>query len=111
MKALYSSPGRHKPRSSFSLHLFFTPSVSRSLQFYARISLLLLTEQYADIDSRFATKPIAALARTLKLDETMQMDKGVPYVSDSMYATAMLALLGALEVSVRRRHSRSFLER
>lgn len=31
----------------------------------------------------------------------MRMDKGVPYVSDSMYSMTLLALLGALEITVR----------
>ncbi|BGP13820.1 hypothetical protein JCM10213_006347 [Rhodosporidiobolus nylandii] len=68
-KALYLSPGKHS------------------------------SKMYGDQAAALASKPLSAIARELKLDEMLRVDKGVPYVSETMFQGALQALLGALELS------------
>ncbi|GAA6004529.1 hypothetical protein JCM10207_000919 [Rhodosporidiobolus poonsookiae] len=68
-KALYLSPGRHSGK------------------------------QYNDITMALAGKNLSRLAKELKLEDALRLGKGVPFISEEMYARALLALVGAIELS------------
>ncbi|GAA5848392.1 hypothetical protein JCM8547_004500 [Rhodosporidiobolus lusitaniae] len=46
-----------------------------------------------------STKPLAVIAKEIKLEEFMRLDKGVPYVSETMYAECLTGLFGALRLT------------
>ncbi|GAA5885334.1 hypothetical protein JCM6882_009574 [Rhodosporidiobolus microsporus] len=56
-------------------------------------------KHYNDITLGFTTKNLGAIGKGLKLDEAMRLDKGVPYVSEEMFARGLEALLGVVKVT------------
>ncbi|GAA5822994.1 hypothetical protein JCM11251_004451 [Rhodosporidiobolus azoricus] len=56
-------------------------------------------KHYNDLTLCFSTKSLAALGKELKLEEALRVDKGVPYISDEMYARTCSALLGVIKLT------------
>ncbi|GAA6037194.1 hypothetical protein JCM8097_008781 [Rhodosporidiobolus ruineniae] len=54
---------------------------------------------YDSISTCFTKVHLSAIGRSLKLEELMRLDKGTNLVSDSMYAHALEALLGAVHLT------------